>query len=50
MNNTIPEFGIKRNNEERRDGGCAVIFLRKSINRAIELGYDTISKIYKADY
>ena len=23
---TIPEFGIKRENEERRDGGCAVIF------------------------
>ncbi|MEK7113916.1 MAG: NUDIX domain-containing protein [Patescibacteria group bacterium] len=22
----IPEFGIKRENEERRDGGCAVIF------------------------
>ena len=24
--NNIPEFGIKRKNEERRDGGCAVIF------------------------
>ncbi len=23
---TIPEFGIQRENEERRDGGCAVIF------------------------
>ena len=23
---TIPEFGIKRENEERRDGGCAVVF------------------------
>lgn len=23
---TIPEFGIRRKNEERRDGGCAVIF------------------------
>ncbi len=22
----IPEFGIKRDNEERRDGGCAVVF------------------------
>jgi 8-oxo-dGTP pyrophosphatase MutT (NUDIX family) len=22
----IPEFGIKRQNEERRDGGCAVVF------------------------
>jgi 8-oxo-dGTP pyrophosphatase MutT (NUDIX family) len=28
MNNeyNIPEFGIKRENEERRDGGCAVVF------------------------
>ena len=24
--NTIPEFGIKRENEERRDGGAAVVF------------------------
>ncbi len=23
---TIPEFGTKRENEERRDGGCAVVF------------------------
>ena len=23
---TIPEFGIKREDEERRDGGCAVVF------------------------
>lgn len=23
---TIPEFGIKRENEERRDGGCAFVF------------------------
>lgn len=22
----LPEFGIKRENEERRDGGCAVVF------------------------
>lgn len=22
----IPEFGIKRENEERRDGGCAIVF------------------------
>ena len=25
-NEVIPEFGIKRENEERRDGGCGVIF------------------------
>jgi len=24
--NTIPEFGIKRDNEERRDGGCGIVF------------------------
>jgi 8-oxo-dGTP pyrophosphatase MutT (NUDIX family) len=24
--NSIPEFGTKRENEERRDGGCAVVF------------------------
>ena len=24
--NTLLEFGIKRENEERRDGGCAVVF------------------------
>lgn len=23
---TVPEFGIQRENEERRDGGCAVVF------------------------
>lgn len=26
MNSNIPEFGIKREHEERRDGGCGVIF------------------------
>jgi hypothetical protein len=24
--NPIPEFGIKRDNEERRDGGCGIVF------------------------
>ena len=24
--NNIPEFGIKRENEERRDGGCGIVF------------------------
>ena len=24
--NEIPEFGIKRDNEERRDGGCGIVF------------------------
>ena len=26
LNNNILEFGIKRQNEERRDGGCGVVF------------------------
>jgi len=26
MNEDIKEFGLKRENEERRDGGCAVVF------------------------
>ena len=26
----IPEFGIKRDNEERRDGGVAIVFDPKS--------------------
>ena len=26
MNSPIPEFGLKRDNEERRDGGCGVVF------------------------
>lgn len=26
MSEIIPEFGIKRDNEERRDGGCGVVF------------------------
>jgi 8-oxo-dGTP pyrophosphatase MutT (NUDIX family) len=26
MNKTIPEFGIPRDNEERRDGGLAIVF------------------------
>ena len=26
INEVIPEFGIKRENEERRDGGCGIIF------------------------
>ena len=31
----IPEFGIKRENEERRDGGCAVVFDPQSRKYAI---------------
>ncbi len=31
----IPEFGIKRENEERRDGGCGVVFDPKSQKYAV---------------
>src|SRR3989344_7057503 len=31
----IPEFGIKRENEERRDGGCAVVFDPQSQKYAV---------------
>ena len=31
----IPEFGIKREGEERRDGGCGVVFDPKSQKYAI---------------
>ncbi len=33
--NNIPEFGIKRENEERRDGGCAVVFDPKTQKYAV---------------
>ena len=37
---TLREFGIKRENEERRDGGCAVVFdpktQRYAVNRIVE--------------
>lgn len=32
---TIPEFGIKRENEERRDGGCGIVFDPKSQKYAV---------------
>ena len=37
MNNDehIPEFGIKRENEERRDGGCGVVFDPKTQKYAV---------------
>lgn len=35
MQEQIPEFGIKRENEERRDGGCGVVFDPKSQKYAI---------------
>ena len=33
--NKIPEFGIKRENEEQRDGGCGVVFNPKTQKYAI---------------
>jgi ADP-ribose pyrophosphatase YjhB (NUDIX family) len=38
---TIPEFGIKRENEERRDGGCGIVFDPKSQRYAIGERTDT---------
>lgn len=35
----IPEFGIKRENEERRDGGCGIVFDPKTQKYAV--GKDT---------
>ncbi|HEY0908267.1 MAG TPA: NUDIX hydrolase [Candidatus Paceibacterota bacterium] len=35
ISNPIPEFGIKRDNEERRDGGCGVVFDPKTQKYAI---------------
>jgi|SRR3989344_1309452 len=36
----IPEFGIKRENEERRDGGCGIIFDPKNQKYAVGRQYD----------
>ncbi len=35
MQNQIPEFGIKRENEERRDGGCGIVFDPKTQKYAV---------------
>ena len=35
MSESIPEFGMKRENEERRDGGCGVVFDPKTQKYAI---------------
>jgi ADP-ribose pyrophosphatase YjhB (NUDIX family) len=32
---SIPEFGIKRDNEERRDGGCGIVFDPKNAKYAV---------------
>lgn len=40
----IPEFGIPRDNEERRDGGCAVIF--DPIHRKYAVGSHASAKAY----
>ena len=39
----IPEFGIKRKNEERRDGGCGVIFDPETQKYAV--GKDYIGRL-----
>lgn len=35
MTNTIPEFGIKRENEEPRDGGCGIVYDPKTRKYAV---------------
>jgi len=42
---SIPEFGIKRPNEERRDGGCAVVFDPYSQRYAV--GLDNSNGVYR---
>ena len=37
---TIPEFGIKRENEERRDGGCGIVFDPETQKYAVGLQED----------
>ena len=43
--NEIPEFGVKRENEERRDGGCAVVFDPESQKYAV--GRETESGLFR---
>lgn len=45
MQSQIPEFGIKRENEERRDGGCAVIYDPQSQKYAV--GRQTADELYR---
>lgn len=40
MKGNVPEFGIKREGEERRDGGCAVIFDPSSQKYAVTKSKD----------
>ncbi len=35
LDSPLPEFGIKRQNEERRDGGCAIVFDPKTQKYAV---------------
>jgi ADP-ribose pyrophosphatase YjhB (NUDIX family) len=39
----IPEFGIKRENEERRDGGCGVVF--DPVTQLYAVGEDQIGRL-----
>lgn len=43
--NKIPEFGIKRSHEERRDGGCGVVFDPNSQRYAV--GEDQLGGMYR---
>lgn len=41
----IPEFGVKRDNEERRDGGCGIVFNPK--NRKFAVGKQHDNGVYR---
>ena len=41
----IPEFGIKRENEERRDGGCGIVF--DPINQKYAVGHENSNGLYR---
>lgn len=45
MTETIPEFGLKRENEERRDGGCGIVFDPASQKYAV--GEEHKSKLFR---
>jgi 8-oxo-dGTP pyrophosphatase MutT (NUDIX family) len=43
--NDIPEFGIKRENEERRDGGCGVVY--DPVTKKFAVGRQTKDGLYR---
>lgn len=45
-NNSIPEFGTKRENEERRDGGIGIVFDPKSQKYAVGKQLDGMFRLF----